>query len=251
MGDNIGLQINIPENGNYIEHQNIINDIEQIKLAISEWWETENEQVLFVLVVCENETHIDLIDGISSIRHYYGQNFNHWKPFEDETILELLDEYQSAAGFTIKRIICNGIEHNNDDFRVWFEDQCLPKIVVITDGLSISEISKSFSDSMDHRHKVGGFLIPLDDKINDSIKVFFREKYRNNYRNMWIRYNAHWHIPYPNIEIEVSKKEVFFKRLTTFATCLNIKSQSIGLGLRAMFIEKRGLDQMASDGGIK
>ena len=80
-GDKIGTQINMGENGTYIEKN--INNIEQIKVAISDWWDKKNEQELFLLVVCENRSRVAQISGLSSILDYYGEDYGDYGDEED------------------------------------------------------------------------------------------------------------------------------------------------------------------------
>jgi hypothetical protein len=211
------------ENGTYIEKN--INDIEQIKVAISDWWDKKNEQELFLLVVCENRSRVAQISGLSSILDYYGEDYKDWKPFEGETILELISKFCNGFRYNVKCVICNGFEIEDMLFWVNLEDNHLHKLIIITDGLALSETTIRFASSIDHRNKVGGIIVPLHEDIGKTEKVLIRSLFQQKYPRMETRSSGNLAIPYPNIETNVSTKKEFMKKIIDLSGSIGIHSK--------------------------
>jgi hypothetical protein len=176
---------------------------------------------------------------------YYGENYCDWKPFKEEPIIKLLQDYKEQAGFKLQAIVFNGIDNEDIGFWVFLEDVILPKLIVVTDGLALSEKAMLLSKSIDHKNQIGGFIIPLHEEIEVSVKNMLKELFKEKYQRMHTRFSSNWETPYSNIEISVGSKDVFFRRLTNLANNLNIKSHNLKNIFRSL--ETKGLGSLTND----
>ncbi|NHQ60870.1 hypothetical protein G9409_09825 [Chlorobium sp. BLA1] len=215
--------------------------IKEITSAINE----NTQQELFVIILCENINTISQIPELSSISNYYNNNSLEWKPFNEKTITELLLEYEKESGYKVRYLNFNYAETTEISSIVEFEDVFLSKIVIITDGLALDDKKINFTNSIDHKMHIGGFLLPLDENINPKTKDYYKKYCANFFPRMCARYKS-YNQSYSNIIIEAKDSTQFFRGLTSFAKILKIKSANSG-SLFAKF-KNEALDILRPDG---
>jgi len=242
-GNNYGRRIKMGDNGHYYE--SIINDVSQIKDAVSKWWEEKEQKELLVVVLCECLPQIKKVAELVSIQSYFGNKCEEWKPFGDKTIVELLKDFKDLVTYDVQCIICNKIDVDDIFFWVNWEDNHLHKIIVITDGLVLTKDKESFSISIDHRNKIGGILVPLHEDIGRDIKDYIRNNFKNKYPRMCARSSGKLGVSYSNIEIEVQTEIKFITTLQNLASYIGIYSNPKGL---FKDMNKAGLQELKSDG---
>ena len=226
-GNKIGIQINMGDNGVY--NETVINDINQIKTAVIEWWENVIQTELLVLIICERQKHIVQVEELASIIEYYGNECEEWKPFKEKTIIELIKEFKNRVTYKVKCFIFNEIQIDDLNFWVNWEDNHLHKIIVITDGLVLTEDNIPISSSIDHRNRIGGIIVPLHENIEPRIKNYIRCNFKEKYPRMCVRSSGDLGIAYPNIEIDVHTETKFITTLQNLARLTGIISNPKGL----------------------
>jgi len=215
--------------------------VEEIEDAIN----GNAQKELFIIVLCEDKSTINSIQKLSSIRAYYSNNYLEWRPFKGKTIGELLCDYEEESGYKVRFLNYNYTDEIEISKIVEFEDVYLSKIVVITDGLALSDEKKRFIQSIDHKMHIGGFLLPLDENIDSETKKDYKKYCASFFPRMLARYNTYSR-SYSNILIEAKDSAQLYRCLTSFAQRLKIKS-SKSKPVFAKF-ESEGLKSLRADG---
>ena len=246
--DKINTQVNAE--GDYFENVIVtFNDLDSIIKSVEEWWHTTSERELLILFICETIDIIRASPELAPIESYYGINTCDWKPFNNETISELILEFKKNTGFKVKGYVYNCSAIDDINFAIKFEDIYLPKIIIVSDGLGLSANISSFSSSIDYIREIGGLLIPLDEDIDKETRGYIKSRWNMTFKRMYCRVNESFGNPYPNISIGTNRdKRVFFKTLTDFANALEIKSPHLKAVFSVFAKGPIGLESLTNDG---
>ncbi len=200
-----------------IEEVNVFvkNNPEDVRQIIQVF--LDDKRRLKVIIVCENLDSIKDVPGHYSLNDYYKSGSVGWMPFKCRTITELLDEFEKQAGYRIISLMCSQLDLSDMSFCVQLEDILLPEVIIISDALLLSDENSKFMKMLDYKKEIGGMIVPIDLKHHDEVKDFVKEKIREYLPRTWARVYGNWSIPCSHIEIGVSEKVIFFRRLSNLA----------------------------------
>jgi len=158
----------------------------------------------------------------------YGEEVPHWKPFiEDESIAQILIDFQQQSGFRIEAYFIDDIELN-DELISHLKDDISPKTILIVDCVSLYfQNNKQFAKIFD-KNDIGGCVIPICEEHSKKSKERMIELYQHVFAHLnqcfWNRLKKE----YMHIELNVPCKKRLYRRLTNIAVKkLNVKSISI------------------------
>lgn len=199
------------------------NELSDILREMYNWNLNDPPRYLSIIVISTSADRIDSIDNLSAkdialLKEYYGETPKEWKPFDKiSTISDLIGEFHNRSGFKIEAFFIDGWELENEDFVADLKEDISPRAILIADCLSLYfDENKTFAKIF-NKSDIGGCLLPFCREFNPEITHLIEnlkiDTFNDIYQFFYNKFNRH----YLNIEMNVSRKEIFFRRISNIS----------------------------------
>ena len=184
-----------------------------------------NPNALCVVVYSMSKSDFDSISNkkkwvVNGSR--YGVSPMDWKPFANEnTIKDLLEEYEKKGFPIVKESFGYDNEYINEF------DSNKKYAVLIIDIHALFFLDKPMY-KYDNINDIGSLVFPICSTYSSDIKNILVEKRNTVFNSIKYAYYENLDTPYTHVELDVSTKYDFFRRLT------NIAVSRFGLGKKKM-----------------
>jgi len=193
-----------------------INFYDRLKSQISLFfWERNKSEALYLVICSLNQNQFHQIKEVSlkanEIR--YKENSLLWQPFEEnESIEALLKEY-ATKGY---EVVFEPFIYDDANFRTYFQKNRKFATLII-DCHALFVYREQFL-KLDDFIETGGFIFPICQSYSPRIKTKLLQKQAEVFTDTKHSYYSDFKVAYPYIELNVSTKYDFFRRLTNIAT---------------------------------
>lgn len=151
---------------------------------------------------------------------FYGEELAHWKPYKEETIVELLENFRTKFGIEIIYDVCSFDNENHAFDYIEKIDSRMQEMVLISDVWALAnktntEIAKKFDSK-----NVRGCIIPIFENLDNEIKSYLKNRVNVTFKTVLCRcvdkyyeYSSLEDTGFVYIDLEVPNKHDFFRKL--------------------------------------
>jgi hypothetical protein len=203
-------------------------DLQKFEQSLRNIIHTQTKPLHLLIITTSTKSIENEVKGIdfSLLKTHYDEKHENWKPYsKEDTILKLLKDYQDKSGYRLNAFILDFKNEEIDNIFIDSLKNMKKNLVLLVDSFALhfagnEALAKVFNDK-----EIGGCLIPICQTHTTAHKEIM---FKRNQKIFSSLYNFHYKYAdvflqqrqdsgYFYIDLEVTDRNTFFRRLTSIA----------------------------------
>lgn len=229
---NVVLQSIKLDNNSQININNI--QPEDIITELKDWFASDFSEILNLMIITSNQNRIQALNDVNYelANPYYGESLSDWKPFGEENIAALIEEYAriTTLDVQVQAYAVDSQEAITRERTMAYLKLTRGKVILITDALALTFPENRKAARIFDDHAIGGCLV-LKPRVSDIDLQKKIDKLSNRtFRHLNIYLRDFPERGFIFVELDISNKNELFRRITNIGTAhlgIDVKTKKI------------------------